>query len=44
VRSGESIWLIARRNGVGVDALKRANRLTTSRIVPGQLLRIPGAR
>lgn len=44
VRSGESIWLIARRNGVGVDALKRANRLTTSRIVPGQLLRIPSAR
>jgi hypothetical protein len=44
VRSGESIWLIARRNGVGVDALRRANHLTSSRILPGQLLRIPRAR
>lgn len=44
VRSGESIWLIARRNGVAVEALQRANHLTTARIVPGQLLRIPRAR
>jgi hypothetical protein len=44
VRSGESIWLIARRNGVGVEALKRANHLTSARILPGQLLRIPRAR
>lgn len=44
VRSGESIWLIARRNGVGVEALRHANHLTSTRILPGQLLRIPRAR
>jgi hypothetical protein len=41
VRSGESIWLIARRNGVGVNELERANHLSSARIRPGQLLRIP---
>lgn len=44
VRSGESIWLIARRNGVGVENLKRANHLTSARIRAGQLLRIPRTR
>jgi hypothetical protein len=44
VRRGESVWLIARRNGVRVEDLERANHITSARIHPGQLLRIPRTR
>jgi LysM repeat protein len=44
VRSGESLWTIARKNGVSVTALKRANDLRSSTIKPGQVLSIPRAR
>lgn len=42
VRSGESLWSIAQKYGVSVEALCRANGLTLrSAIHPGQRLRIP---
>lgn len=44
VRSGESLWSIARKHGVSVTALKNANELRGSRILPGQVLSIPRAR
>lgn len=44
VRRGESLWAIARRNGISVDVIKSANDLRGSRIVAGQLLLIPSAR
>jgi len=43
VRPGDSLWLIAQRNRVGLDALLRANGLrASSLIVPGRRLVIPG--
>ncbi len=42
VRAGESLWSIAQRYGVTVEALCRANKLkTSSTIHPGQRLVIP---
>ena len=41
VRSGDSLWTIARRNNLTVEGLKAANNLRTSRIVAGQVLKIP---
>ena len=41
VRGGENLTLIADRYGVTVAALRRENRLQSSRIFPGQILRIP---
>ena len=43
VRRGDSLDLIARRHGATVEALRRANGLTSSLIHPGQSLRVPGA-
>jgi LysM repeat protein len=43
VRSGDTLSLIARRCGVSVAGLKRANGLRSDRIVIGQALAIPGA-
>jgi membrane-bound lytic murein transglycosylase D len=40
VRSGESLWLIARRHGLTVAELLRYNRLDSSRLTPGQRLRL----
>ncbi len=42
VRSGDSLWTIARRHGTTVDALKRINGLSGSRIYAGQRLTMPG--
>lgn len=44
VRSGDSLWSIARRHGVSVDALKRANSLRSDRVLAGQTLVIPKGR
>lgn len=44
VRRGESIWTIARRNGVTVERIKNVNNLSSSRIVAGQVLVIPRGR
>ena len=41
VGPGDSLWRIARANRCDVDAVRRANRLSTTRIRPGQRLRIP---
>jgi LysM repeat protein len=41
VRSGDSLWSIARRHGTTVDRLRSANGLRTSRVKPGQTLTIP---
>jgi LysM repeat protein len=42
VRPGDSLWTIARKFGVTVPELKRANNLRSSTIHPGQKLVIPG--
>lgn len=44
VRTGENLWTIARKHGVTVTALKRANDLRSSTIRPGQVLSIPRPR
>jgi membrane-bound lytic murein transglycosylase D len=41
VRSGDTLYDIAQSYGVTVTALRRANGLSTSRIYPGKVLRIP---
>ena len=41
VRRGESIWRIARRHGLSAGSLRQLNGLTSSRIHPGQTLRLP---
>ncbi len=43
VRPGESLWQIAQRAGVGVNAIAQANHLTRQTVLhPGQVLNIPG--
>ena len=44
VRRGDTLTRIARRHGASIDALRRANGLTSSLIHPGQALRVPLAR
>ena len=41
VRSGDTLFSIARRFGVTVDALRAANGLNSNNIIPGQELTIP---
>ena len=41
VRSGESLWTIARRNDTSVNTLKRLNGLRSNKIKPGMSLRVP---
>jgi LysM repeat protein len=43
VRPGDTLVQIARRHGISVRALMRANRLHTSHLQIGEALRIPGA-
>jgi len=42
VRSGDSLWEIARRFDTRVSALRRANQLTSNTLQVGQKLTIPG--
>ena len=41
VRSGDSLWAIARKHGTTVARLREENRLPSSRIRPGQVLEVP---
>lgn len=43
VRSGDTLWLLARRFGTTVDAIKSLNGLTGNSLYIGQVLRIPTA-
>lgn len=40
VRSGDTLYSIARQYDISIDQLKRWNRLSSSRIQPGQVLRL----
>ena len=40
VRSGDSLWLIARKFGVSINSIKRTNKLSSNTLRPGQRLRI----
>ena len=42
VRAGDTLWLISRRFGTTVDAIKGLNGLTSDVLNIGQVLRIPG--
>lgn len=44
VRSGDTLEALARRHGIGVKALKRANGLKGDLIRPGMRLRLPGSK
>ena len=41
VRRGDSLWEIARSHGTSPGMLRRTNQLSSSRIHPGQILRVP---
>ena len=43
VRAGDSLWLIARKYGTTVDAIKNLNGLTSDMLNIGQILKIPAA-
>ena len=43
VREGDTLWEVARRSGVSVDALARANRRSQRGVLrAGTVLRVPG--
>lgn len=44
VRSGDSLWTIARKHGVSVTSIKKQNRLSSNRIYAGQVITVPEAR
>lgn len=44
VQPGDTLWLISRRYGTTVDAIKRLNGLTGDMLYIGQVLRIPGTQ
>jgi Family of unknown function (DUF5715)/LysM domain len=41
VRSGDTLWSLARRYGTSVDGLRRANGMRSSRLKAGQVLTVP---
>jgi LysM repeat protein len=43
VNRGDTLWSIARRHGTTVETLQRLNGIRSSRILPGQVIAVPGA-
>ena len=43
VRPGDTLWEIAQRHGTSTRTLRRTNGLSSTRIYPGQALRVPEA-
>jgi LysM repeat protein len=41
VRNGDNLWSIARKHGISVQAIRRANKVASARLRPGQVLAIP---
>ena len=41
VRNGDNLWSIARKHGISVQAIRRANKVASARLKPGQVLAIP---
>jgi len=41
VRSGDTLWSLARRYGTSIDGLRRANGMRSSRLKAGQVLSVP---
>src|SRR5690606_18393188 len=44
VKSGDSLWVLAKRHGVSVETIKQANSLKSDDIRAGQTLNIPGGK
>ncbi len=44
VKEGDSLWSVAKKFGIGVEALSRANGMKTDKILPGTRLKIPCKR
>lgn len=44
VRSGDTLWLLSKRYGTTVDAIKRLNGLTNDLLNVGQVLKIPSSQ
>jgi len=44
VKSGDALEKIARKHGTSVEAIKKANNLTTAKLSVGQILRIPTSK
>lgn len=43
VQEGDSLWKIARRFGVDIDALRQSNKLESDVLRPGKVLKIPAS-
>ena len=44
VKSGDSLWILAKRYGTTTKEIQGLNKLSTSRLHIGQVLKIPGAK
>ena len=41
VRKGDTLWSLAEKHGVTVEAITKANKLVSDKIKIGELLKIP---
>ncbi len=44
IKSGDTLWSIARKHGISLTQLRSLNHLTDNQIMVGQVLRVPGDR